>query len=184
MRIAITGAHSVGKTTLINQIVEHFSKKNVVFDLIPDASRIAYKLGFATNEETTIDSEMWIFSKHIEMEMTSGDNYITDKCFVDLLAYAEFIFEKNKNFLEILRDIAAKRARKYDLILYIPVEIPLENDGVRSMDPGFRDAVDEKINIILKDFKLESKTIKGNRDERIEKAIKLIEEKFEKYESA
>ncbi|MBA3047418.1 AAA family ATPase [Patescibacteria group bacterium] len=200
MRIAITGSHGVGKTTLINDLLKFLNKKEETmkagitgshgtgkttlskhiagrnnYKLLPESPRQALQLGFPINENTPIETEFWIFGKQLEMEMIAGDNYIADKCFIDLLAYAICIFGNNLEFIKVLREITERAVRKYDVVIYLPSgEFPIEDDGVRSTDPKFQAKIDELIVEILHDFNIKYTRITGGKEERYQKALKAI----------
>lgn len=171
MKIGITGLHGTGKTTLSQFI----AGKRGGFKLLPEAPRQALQLGFPINENTPIETEFWIFAKQLEMELVAQDNYIADKCFIDLLAYAMYIFAEKADFINILREIAKGAAKKYDLVIYLPTgEFPIEDDGVRSTDPKFQEAIDKLILKILNNFGVSYTKITGNKDERYNQAVELI----------
>lgn len=200
MRIAITGSHGVGKSTLINDLLNYLNKeagmkiaitgshgtgkttlsqfiagKKGGFKLLPEAPRQALQLGFPINENTPLETEFWIFAKQLEMELIAGDNYVADKCFIDLLAYAMYIFAGKADFINILREIARRAVEKYDLVIYLPTgEFPIEDDGVRSLDPKFQEAIDELIREILDNFGVSYTKIIGDKMQRYNQAIELI----------
>ena len=175
MKIGITGSHGTGKTTLSQFIAGRGKINDGKFKLLPEAPRQALQLGFPINENTPIETEFWIFAKQLEMEMIAGDNYVADKCFIDLLAYAIYIFGKKPEFVNMLREIAENAAKKYDLVIYLPAgEFPIEDDGVRSTNPEFQMAIDELIVKILDDFSIAHTKINGSKEERYQKAVELI----------
>ena len=200
MRIAITGSHGVGKTTLIKDLLNYLNNKegNVKigitgshgtgkttltkhlagrqgYKLLPEAPRQALQFGFPVNENTSLETEFWIFGKQLEMEMIAGSNYVADKCFIDLLAYAMYIFKDNGEFLKVLKDITKKAVKNYNLVIYLPSgEFPIEDDGVRSTDPKFQMDIDKQIIEILKEFDLEFIKITGGKEERYQKVIKAV----------
>jgi nicotinamide riboside kinase len=176
MRIVITGSHGVGKTTLISHFLEILNREEEKFKLLPETPRQAVKLGFPINENTPIETQFWIFAKQIEMEHLAKNYFIADKCFIDLLAYAIFLFPDQPEFLKVLRDIAKKAAVNYNLVIYIPSgEFPIEDDGVRSTDPKFQSEIDRLVVEILNEFGVDYTKITGNKEERYKKALELME---------
>lgn len=204
MRLAITGSHGVGKSTLINNLLNYLNKetdmkiaitdsrgagktilsqfiagKSGGFKLLPEAPRQALQFGFSINEQTTIETEFWIFAKQLEMELVAGDNYVADRCFIDLLAYAMHLFAEKADFIKVLREIAKRAVRKYDLVIYLPTgEFPIEDDGVRSLDPRFQRAIDKLIREILDDFEISYTKIIGDKVQRYNQAVDLIDAFF------
>jgi hypothetical protein len=53
------------------------------------------------------------------------------------------------------------------LIVYTPIEFPLEGDGVRSVDPQYQEQIDFLIKNILYSAKLPFITVTGSVEERV-----------------
>jgi len=176
MRIAVTGSHGVGKTTLISHLLGVLNKEEEKFKLLPETPRQAVELGFTINENTPIETQFWIFAKQIEMEHLAKNYFIADKCFIDLLAYSKFLFLDKPEFLQVLNDIAKKAVANYNLVIYVPAgEFPIEDDGVRSTDPKFQKEIDRLVVDILNEFGVSYIKISGNREERIGKVLEIVE---------
>jgi adenylate kinase family enzyme len=60
MKVAIVGAHGVGKTTLATALA-----KELEWRLIPDTAAEAFHKGFAVNEDTPVENQFWILCKHL-----------------------------------------------------------------------------------------------------------------------
>jgi len=178
MRIAITGSHGVGKSTLANDLLNYLSKEDNLssdFKLLEEAPRQAFELGFPINEDNSPETQLWIFAKQLEMELVAKDNYIADKCFIDLLAYAIYVFKEKQDLINILKDIFRRAVSKYDLVIYLPAgEFPIEDDGVRSTDQKFQEGVDKLILEILNDSEINHVKIIGSKEERYNQAKELI----------
>ena len=179
MRIAITGSHGVGKSTLVNDLLNYLSKEYEMiageFKLLQESARQAYELGFPINENNSPETQLWVFAKQLEMELIAQDNYIADKCFIDMLAYAMHIFKERQDLINTLKDISGRAVKKYDLVIYLPAgEFPIEDDGVRSIDREFQEGVDKLILEILNDFAINYVKITGSKEERYNRAIELI----------
>lgn len=74
---------------------------------------------------------------------------------------------------EIIRYFVDRNA-KYDIVFYIPPEIPLEEDGVRSLDPEFQRKVDEHYREVLEERGIKYITITGSVEERVRKALEHL----------
>lgn len=168
MKIAIVGAHGVGKTTLAKIIAEDLSLK-----LIPDTAAEAFHKGFVVNEATPPENQLWMLTRQIEYEREFLPHFIADKALYDNIVYSRNIF-KNVSLLQVIEEIVLRNA-SYDLLLYIPIEIPLENDG-RSVDPVFQKKIDSEYKALLHNLKLPYIKIAGTLSQRVLKAKNVIGE--------
>ena len=89
MRIAFTGSHRVGKTTLAEEIAK--SLPNYEFKTEPYLQ--LEEEGYEFSEIPTIDDYIEQFNFSIEQISDSKKDVIFDRCPVDLLAY---IYAKSK----------------------------------------------------------------------------------------
>lgn len=166
MKIAIVGAHGVGKTTLAKELSKHLK-----LTVLPDAAREALLKGFTVNEGTSPEIQLWILSKQIEFEHDFKDNFIADKTLFDNIVYGRQLFD-DVNFLNVLEDVI-KRIAKYDLFIYLPIEIPLVDDG-RSMDPVFQEKIDKEYLKVLGEFGISYFQVRGSVKNRVRDALKII----------
>lgn len=173
MRIAITGSQGVGKTTL----AQMFVKKSPQFKLLPEAARLAVEAGFKLDKKASLETELWLIGKQIELEQTGGDKWVADRCFIDLVAYIQYLFWRNDKVMDIVWRLATKRFRMYDLVIYLPAgEFDIEDDGVRLVDKRFQRGIDILIQEILKKRRIKHYKITGNPKERLVKVQELVKQ--------
>ncbi len=175
MKIAITGTHSSGKTTLARSASELLGLQFMRGDTIKQIMEATFpnkSLDDLTKEENWKLESLGLDSR-IDAEK-EHESFISDGCTLNSIAYLTVKLgvdiKKIKDF-NIFCDKAKKNAEKYDYIIYLPPEIPLENDGFRPMSEKFRIEIDKMLCEILKDYKFY--VVKGSLEERLEQ-IKLI----------
>jgi len=55
----------------------------------------------------------------------------------------------------------------YDLVFYIPIEFPIEKDGLRFEDEHYQEIIDLQILKLLKRYKIPYITVSGTIEERL-----------------
>ncbi len=161
MRIAVSGTACVGKSTFIQDFLRFWP----MYKLADNSYREKLKQdpSFKLNEDGDEGSQSKICDIMIEQAnpYTRKDNIIFDRCIVDNLAYSLWLNGKNKvtdNFINNQIPKIKKASKQYDIIFYIPLlkEQPIElvpvEDQTRSLDPVFREEVDNIFRAIYNDY--------------------------------
>lgn len=170
MKIAIIGAQGVGKTTLAKQIKEEYPD----FKILPEAARLAKSAGYSLDQTATIETELWLIEKQIELENESG-KWIADRSCIDLFAYIHHFFSEETELIEFANKTLVPRFSNYNLVLYLKSgEFAIEDDGVRTIDAEFQEIIDKKIKDVLEKHKISFVTILGSREERLTKVKELL----------
>ena len=163
-RIILTGAQGTGKTTLMNA-------------LAADGTRtISHIRKFAAEQDIDISTASEYgqkeFFKSLKKELSSKRSYISDRGLTCVAAYtfekaiSEVISKKvaDKQYMDIVKfhtdnpDI---------LLIYVPIEFPLEDDGTRSIDTEFQKTIDFLIKNILDTSGIKYITVTGSVEERL-----------------
>jgi nicotinamide riboside kinase len=178
LRIGITGAHSTGKTTLLNALRSEPDFKNFVFR--DEVTRKIRSYGLEINENGSDVTQRLIMKEHA-YNLLMYDHLITDRTTLDCMIYTDYLHDTGK----VSRDVVWKTRHdheklfpKYNIILYTPVEFEVEDDGVRSTDAGFRRRIAERFEEVVNNHKDTAPwivTIKGSVRERVNATIRAIQ---------
>ena len=176
MKIAITGTHSVGKTTLAHACSESIGLPFVRGDTIKETLDTLFP--DRTLEELSAE-EFWTLEKMGLMNRIEAEKkhhkFVSDGCTLNSIAYALMECGSKINFKDGFNEFlttALSNAYKYTHIIYLPPEISLEEDGFRPRSNGFRHGVDEKIIELLHDFTFY--TVTGSVERRVEQIRKIV----------
>ena len=178
MKIAISGAQSVGKTTLINALRSEEALKQYTF--CTEVTRRVKGYGLNINEEGDDITQRLIMQEHI-VNVFMNDNMICDRSALDGIVYSDYLWSEQKIKWETMNfayKVYEKLISKYDIIFYIAPEFEIENDGVRSIDKKFRDRIVTLFNDQnkkLKDNNIDVVPISGSVRERVEQVLQKIE---------
>ena len=143
MRISFTGAQSTGKTTLLRECCNNtFFRK---FHCVKEVTRkVARERNVNINETGSDVTQLFILNEHLHNHHVSG-SALLDRCIVDGWVYTDYL-ERYHKVSEWVRDYAYNMYQmllpKLDIIFYTsPVDVPIEDDGHRSVDIQFRNDI-------------------------------------------
>lgn len=168
MKIAFTGAHKVGKTSLAERL--HASLPDYVF--VPEPYAELEENGHLFSETPGLEDFSIQLEHAIKQVEIDEPDVLFDRCPLDLLAYIHVIggAEVSRNFY-----LKVKEAMdEIDLLVFVPIETPDVIDCPDSEFPKLR----EKVNALLEEwidaFDLETVTVKGNIAERERQVLEAI----------
>jgi GTPase SAR1 family protein len=172
MKIGLCGTISVGKTTLVHSLKQLDQFKD--YETATERSKYLRDQGISLNTDSTLKGQL-VFAAERSIELMKP-NIITDRTIYDVCAFtlsAKSIgwYEKRR-FVELLMEIR----NDYDAIIYVsPEGVNIEDNGVRTVDPIYREKIDFVIKELLNEYK-PTKLIKisGSTEERINTIISQL----------
>ena len=176
MKIAISGAQSVGKTTLLNALRSEESIKDYKFCF--EVTRRVKGYGLSINEDGDDNTQRLIMQEHI-VNAFMYDDMVADRCALDGLVYSHYLAENKKitqNTYDFAEKVFNKLMPQYDLVFYIPPEFEIEDDGTRSINKFFRDRIVTLFDNYIRDYSLDLVYLRGSVRERVDTVLKFIEE--------
>jgi len=174
MKIGLCGTMSVGKTTLVNELkkLEQFRG----YEFATERSKYLMDLGIPLNTDSTLKGQTIFLAERVS-ELMKG-NIVTDRTIIDVIAFtncSETIDFKDKEYFE---DYARVFVGEYDWIFYIdPVGTKIEDNGVREINPEYRDLVNVAVLKAFHTYGHRCKNVgmlKGSTPERIEQMLDAI----------
>lgn len=163
LKVVILGTECTGKTTLTEKLAKYFN-----CSFISEAGRdiIANSNSFTFNDLYLVASEH--ATRIDKSNLADSPLVIIDTDIHTTKSYSLFTFEKE---LEISTDIY--NSNKADLYLYLNNDVEYLQDGTRLSEVE-RNLLDFSHRKVLKDRNIEIIEVKGNWDERFEKAVEQI----------
>lgn len=180
------GAHSTGKTTVMNGVAEKLKEQKRNFRIIESESRKVAKRSedehiynlTAEGTQCLISLFNWgnILKSSMEMEITMCTDWA-----VRTLAYTlcsdkigDRVINMHKQWLDLLHsDMIVSNIHL--IHIYIPIEFSIEPDGVRIVDPEYQKDVNNSIKYILASCKLPYKVLTGDPAERVRKVMRFLD---------
>ena len=168
MKIAIAGAHGVGKTTFAKALAKRLGF-NYIYDIVREE---ATKKGFVINENTPPEVQLWLISRQWELERNTPEAWVCDKSLFDYFVYGEIVL-KDEAIKKVIKSVV-ERNSDYSFMFYLPIEFPMEIDGIRSNDLEFQKEVDNRYKEYLEEFGKRYIVLSGSNEQRIEQAIEHL----------
>lgn len=169
MKIGFTGTMSVGKTTLVKALQQLPEFKDYKF--ATERSKYLRDLGIPLNNDSTLKGQI-IFLAERCTELFQ-ENIITDRTIIDVTAFTRLAKSIPHTHSDIYENLTSKLLSEYDYIFYIsPKGVDIEDNGVREIDPEYREAIDKEIRKIIKSHRGSIKNLielTGTTEERIDK---------------
>jgi predicted ATPase len=174
MRIAISGTHFSGKSTLVVALSEILPQ----YTAIEEPYYLLSEEGYEFSELPSIEDFELMLERSIENLDDSTQNVIFDRCPADILGYLLSHVDVKAFDLEEWIPRVQSAIRKLDLIVFLPIEKPDRIVLPLSQDAKYRQRVDEKLQeIILEnsfDFEVDVLEVTGNLQARVGQVLAHI----------
>lgn len=168
MRIAFTGSHRVGKTTLAEEIAESLPD----YEFINEPYLQLEEEGYLFSEIPTLEDYMEQFNFSVEQLQNSDDNVIFDRCPLDLLAYI-YAISKRKNISTLYEEMTTAIA-EIDLLVFVPIE-KVDLISCQESDlPNLRHEVNDILEDWIGDFSNEILEVSGTLENRKKQVLDKI----------
>lgn len=168
MRIAFTGAHRVGKTSLAEAIAAQLPG----YRLIQEPYRQLEEQGYLFSEIPIIDDYIAQFNLAIKQAEAAEENIIFDRCPLDLLAYIHAV-SKTRNITALYADMT-NALTQIDLLVFVPIEEPDLIPCGESDQPRLRLLVNDIVQEWLDDVSIKTIAVNGDLTNRIKQVCKYI----------
>lgn len=141
MQIAFTGAHSTGKTTLLNHMIEKDMFKD--FFISTNLSRSLKELGYEISEKGNDTTQLKLLELATN-NLIRNYNVLSDRSLIDIFVYTEWQFlhgQASEEVRNLTFNFMCAYIEQYDILFYIRPEFELVDDGLRSTDLEYRDDI-------------------------------------------
>lgn len=196
MRIAVSGSHSLGKSTVVNDWVAahpHFTREEEPYRAL--GLHGPYEILFR-DESTRLHNGIQLYYNigRVHRYASTADDVIFDRAPVDYLAYSQYTADGgctdiDDEFVLSMVPAVVESLDRLDILAFVPRSdewpVEMESDGIRPTDYAYRDAVDEVFKQIYREGRYEVMggehpprlvELVGSREQRIEQLRRAIDE--------
>jgi predicted ATPase len=118
LRIAFSGTHRSGKSTLIEHVAELLPRYTTVLE----PYHLLEEEGYEVAEEPSIDDFEAQLEKSIASLEENGDDVLFDRCPVDILAYLVTHEDADSFDVDDWLDRIVDSMKTLDLVVFVPIE--------------------------------------------------------------
>jgi hypothetical protein len=174
MRIAISGTHRVGKTTLAEALAEALPGH----ELVPEPYYQLEEAGYEFEATPSIEDFQEQLERSIRGVSESAKNTVFDRCPLDILGYLLTHRDADAFELDAWMPRVREAVAKLDLIVFVPIEDPDRVDVPRD-EARLRADVDEALRELVEDdafdLELDVLTVEGPASARLRQVIDRIQ---------
>ena len=174
MRIAISGTHFSGKSTLVDALSEVLPQYTTVEESYHQLAEEGYEFA----ELPSVEDFELMLERSIENLAGSEQNVIFDRCPADILGYLLSYIDVEAFDLEEWLPRVRSAISKLDLIVFLPIEKPDRIVLPLSQDAEYRQRVDEKLQEIIMenifDFEVDVLEVTGSPQTRVGQVLAHI----------
>ena len=153
MRIAVSGSHSLGKSTVVNDWIgkyPHFKREEEPYRALDLYGPYQILFGDASTKLQN-GIQMFYNISRVHRYASVCDDVIFDRGPVDYIAYSQYTANKGCSdiddaFVETMVPAVRESLDHLDILAFVPLSeewpVEMESDGIRPVDHAYRDEVD------------------------------------------
>ncbi|KZR84921.1 hypothetical protein MITS9509_02823 [Synechococcus sp. MIT S9509] len=161
MRIAISGSHSLGKSTLVWDWVKRHPQYKREEEPFRALDAEMYDIRFRQESNRLHNGiQMYYNASRVNLYSSINDCVIFDRAPVDYIAYSQYTADKKTTdidnaFVNAMAPRVRETLQKLDLVAFVPMTdrwpVDMEDDGIRPVDLAYRAEVDAIFKQIYRD---------------------------------
>lgn len=173
MRIAISGSHLVGKTTLCEALAEVLP----LYQFFPEPYRLLEEEGHEFGDMPSVDDFELQLERSFQCLQEGGTDAVFDRCPLDVVGYLQTHDDAEAFDLEFWMPRIREHVATLDLVVFVPIEEP-DRVAVGRSQARLRARVDEVLgDMILNDaygLGVEAIEVAGSIDARIRQILARV----------
>jgi hypothetical protein len=188
MRLAISGTHSMGKSTLLQDCASAFPDFTVESEAYRSLRAFHPEVPIGLGKEADKHA-MWLLTGDVMGKLLRhrrGERVFYDRGPADMIPYTLYAIRHGRTdldqaFVDALTEVARIYCREFlEAILFLPMHrdhpIDFEDDGVRPTDEGYREEVDADFKAFYAglDLGIPILEVVGSRQQRIARIAELL----------
>ena len=178
MKIAFTGTHGTGKSTLLNKILEEYPQFQGQHENFSDAGKFFQDKLLETLNKDAL--QLFFYARHL-FRIRANKHLVSDRAVLDALCYAKYEYTQGnltKVMLDFLEEVSFELLEKYDCLFWLRPEFELVGENKRPENVEFQYAIDKIFEDYMQKVTIPVIRLVGSVEERMQ----IIREEIKKYE--
>lgn len=175
MKVAVSGAHRTGKSTLVQDLLGHLPG----YQAIDEPYRLLEEEGHTFGHPPSLEDFELQLDVSIRSVLGSPSNSIFDRCPADLLAYLAVHRDRDAFDPDLWMPRVREAMGRLDLVVFVPIENPDRIDAGADARPRWRRAVHEELGAILLDdswdLGVRTMEVRGDPGERLAQVLSRLD---------
>lgn len=177
--IGISGAHGVGKSSVISDIENILQERITV---VREVAREVIAKGFPLGKEADTDSYVCLVAEYIKARSTVRNKtrpiVVFDRTILDTLSYAMVNLTRGvavkHHVIELLEAVWKEEKNSFSEYIFIPIEFEETKRSGTELDESYRAQISDKImaNLYLSDVNFSE--LRGGREERVSQLASIL----------
>ncbi len=172
MRIAFSGSHRVGKSTLVEHVAEALPR----YTTVDEPYYLLEEDGHEFSENPSLEDFEAQLERSLLVLEEGEENVLFDRCPADILAYLLAHEDSGAFDIDDWLDRTREAMETLDLVVFVPIEEPDRIALPAHEDDEYRRDVHERLREILVDdtlgFGVEVLTVEGDVRARVERVMR------------
>ncbi|HEX5466209.1 MAG TPA: ATP-binding protein [Candidatus Limnocylindrales bacterium] len=156
-KIAFIGSHGIRKSTACLAFAATIQRAGRSVEL---AREVVRDNPLGINEQATPEAQLWVLMSQIRQELElapKADVLVTDRGVMDNYAY--YLRACGGRDVYAVEPLVRAWSVTYDLVVWLQPDLPLEADGIRSIDARFRDEIEDILDRTLPEHGLPGRLV-------------------------
>ena len=166
MRIAVSGSHHVGKSTLVDSVAEALPG----YTTVEEPYYLLEEEGYESADPPSQEDFEAQFERSLEAIEEGGRSVLFDRCPADVLAYLSTL-DPELDIAPAMEQVR-EAMRTLDFVVFVPIEdrvaLPEHEDA------DYRRAVNERLRELLEELDVEVVTVAGDVRTRVDLVLARI----------
>lgn len=143
MKIAFTGTHGVGKSTLLDTILKEYPQFHGQHDNYSDSGKFfKEKLLDVLNKESL---QLFFYARHL-YRVRVNEDLVADRAVLDALCYTKYEYDRgnfSKVMFDFLETVTFDLLKEYDCLFWLRPEFKLVGEDKRPEDIEYQMEIDK-----------------------------------------